>query len=152
MPKSNLKLIKALRSAADMVENKPSAFDWGKMESCNCGIVAQKLLGKNKQQIHTALYSEHQGGLWSDRANKDKCALSGLPISKIVRDLLKAGMKIKDFYELEFLSNGDVLKETDIDVEDDEYFGRPNNLVKYLRAWANILCRNECQKKETANA
>ena len=39
-------LIKALRDAASKAEMNPNAYHWMSMTRCNCGLVAQQILGE----------------------------------------------------------------------------------------------------------
>lgn len=110
------KLITALRTAAKALEDGTFAYDWNKMESCNCGIIACTLMHKSIKQVsreilaervktfdHSAIKSNF-GPSWRE-AVQAHCPVTGLSESSILRTLQEAGMSPKDICELEDLSN-----------------------------------------------
>lgn len=133
-------LTNALRAAADKAESDPSCYQWISMLRCNCGLVAQEILGgeTNVRQIHFELDGDPG---WTGVGNAmGVCLSSGIPLYEMSQRLINAGFDTGDFQHLEDLSDRRVreragLKEEDLleDREDRKSF------IRYARAWADIL-------------
>lgn len=158
MPKTIVDFIKALRQAADVIEHHPDRYSWGNSSACNCGIVAQQFLGEEQDiifsrfrdsvsQLKTAIEEpNHVGYIWSTMAYA--CSNSGLTVGTILEQFFECGLKAYDIENLEYLSDKTVLREAGL--PEDVSYQDPSNVVKYMRAWANILCRKQCQKETNA--
>lgn len=152
---SKLKLIKALRAAADTIERQPRMYCWSSMDSCNCGVVAQHLLGVDVDELGELRHNNDFTGTWS---SVDRCIKTGLPMSLVYQKLAENGLDPKDVVHLEHLTNEAILEEAGISKENHlnpgrgqgyrRYFEIPENAVKYMRTWANQLCRQECKEVE----
>lgn len=161
------KLITALRTCANALENGTFAYEWRKPESCNCGVVACALMGKSvaemkdmllpmKRQVDTVTWGSLVGRF---------CPVTGTPENEVFRALIEAGMSQTDIVELEMLANKEVLKRIDlldVTVEIPETVTRSvlgipcgtakrmvrrpvghwigkGNAIAYMRAWADLL-------------
>lgn len=141
------KLITALRTAAKAVEDGTIAYDWTVMNRCNCGVLACALTGKAPVQLSAGLPDgmrtwEHFTGTY--------CPITGMPEHAILRTMFAAGMSQRDIIDLEYLTNEKVLKRAGLlkertrlfrgtRVEDTSDFENADDLVAYMRAWADLL-------------
>ncbi len=145
-------LIKTFREVADLVESEAVTYAWDKGSQCNCGIVARHILGYSKDEMSNALISIGNGtGMWSDHAEKN-CSISNISHNNIFKILLDAGLKFKDFHHLEFLSDPQILKRSNIvpygsKTKDngsfDGHYKQKENFIAYIRAWADMLQEEE---------
>lgn len=146
-------LINALRAAADIAEEDDRSYFWMSMTRCNCGLVAQQILGAHNKAGRELLEARVRGVLleaqsilgfdcgWEQVGIAiDRCASTGTPLFVLTQKLLDAGFEHSDFRHLEDLADRRVreragLKEEDLleDREDREAF------IRYARAWADIL-------------
>ncbi len=142
------KKVNVLKKAIQMLENG-FEYDWDSTEMCNCGVVV-KALG-----VSDSVYTAGSGN-WIEKTNSGECAITGLKISTIQRELVNAGFTKKDIRELEKLANQDIAKRIGEHINSDNTFVKysfmdsylPNGnfkyadkatLIKYLRAWVEIL-------------
>ncbi len=134
MAKASLKLIKALRNTAKTL-GKSKNYQWGHMGSCNCGHLAQEITKLTKSEIHQRAMQKY--GDWSDQLN-DYCPSSGLLMDDLITELLGAGLDVDDLKYLEKLSDTEVLRTLP---ESCRYLShnRRDDVVKYLKAWADLL-------------
>lgn len=100
-------LKKAIRLTIEDLETGRKYYEWTATTSCNCGILAQNLLGLSASDLgRTADVS--QVGLWGLKSMS--CDLTGEPLSEIIRILFKYGLTSKDIMYLENLSNPEIAK------------------------------------------
>lgn len=157
MRNNALKFIKTLREVADAVERDPKTHSWVNVERCNCGLVAQKLLQLDASTLLDRIQQDPQSGTWTGMARDYQCKTTGLTVTQIFNTLLANGFKIDDFENLEYLSDPDVTKLCGLKVPDEYQFNVKSvftlaeNLVVYLRAWANKLCKEQCQLPKEEN-
>lgn len=130
--KPTLTLIKALRSVADKLERGEIAYRWAVDTDCNCGVLAQELLGKTDEQLEI-LFNDHDRpelipGHWYWKANRSRCSKTGLPLNEVFATLLDAGLEWEDFGIIENLSDFDADNRTD-----------KATVIQYFRFKADLL-------------
>ncbi len=163
------KLIAALVRVATAIKTDTICYDWHKPHSCNCGVVAQTLLGVKREELKE-LYEPHQsrlsrGGVsisWKN-AVRYFCPISGERLPEIFQRLQDAGLSPADIAHLEYLENPAILAASAIPKFDAlrhplmyldaynggkkpgrffyeyQYFAKRENLYLYLTAWIGIL-------------
>jgi hypothetical protein len=114
------------------------------MTRCNCGLVAQQILGEPVKVTRVLDESRHVLGFecgWEQAGVAiERCTSTGIPLFELTQKLHDAGFDAGDFKHLEDLSDRRVreragLKEEDL-LEDREDRG---SFIRYARAWATIL-------------
>ena len=133
-------LIDGLRTAADWIESGKVRYHWGIPEQCNCGILAQAILGIHPIEITRTNYHLN----WHKEVKR--CYETGLDINYIIKGLIEVGMKPTDFVNLEYLTF------EGIPSSDEYYFTNPTNVISYMRTWADSLERellNQSTKAKT---
>lgn len=137
-------LIDGLRTAADWIESGKIRYHWGSPEQCNCGILAQAILGVNPTEITETNYYSN----WHEEVKR--CYQTGLDINYIIKGLIEVGMKPTDFVNLEYLTfEGIPLSSAEY-----YYYTNPTNVISYMRTWADSLERkllNQSTKTKTTN-
>jgi hypothetical protein len=159
------KLITALRTCANALEQGTFAYEWQHPQSCNCGIVACALMGKSVAEM-AALIAPMRAHVerpnWKFMVGKF-CPVTGMPENEVFRALIGAGMSQADIIELEELGNEKVLERINLkDVYAVEtvpltmmeklrhkqprtvrkrtaHYVSKQNAIAYMRAWADIL-------------
>jgi hypothetical protein len=133
-------LIDGLRTAADWIESGKVRYNWGNPEQCNCGILAQAILGINPTEITETNYHSS----WHEEIKR--CYETGLDINYIIKGLIEVGMKPTDFVNLEYLtfegipSSDEYYPSSDeYYPSSDEYYYNPTNVISYMRTWADSL-------------
>jgi hypothetical protein len=104
------KLITALRTAATALSEGTFYYHWHKAESCNCGIVACALLGTSAAELRKRLQAIEApaNGTWTDLAGT-VCPMTGVPTADVFAQLYEAGLTVRDFKNLEYLTDPRVL-------------------------------------------
>lgn len=135
MAKASRKLIEKLRETAGNLESGAN-YSWGHVTRCNCGHLAQSILGRSSAEIHQAVRS---CGLdeWTEYAN-EYCPMSGAPVDEIIDALLAAGLELSDIHQLEYLSNRAVLNALPSGFCYLEKGNRHHSAL-YMRTWASVL-------------
>lgn len=164
----NTKLITALRTSANALENGTFAYEWSNPESCNCGILACALLGKSIVQMKDIMPTltkslkpnKHH---WTNIA-ANHCPITGIPENEILKAMMQAGMTQSDFQEMEYLSNPEVQKRAiksqgnkavfnTTEITTGHFWNKRTasvstgkysctdkaNVIAYMRSWADIL-------------
>ncbi len=115
------KLISSLNIVINALENDTIHYDWVKQQSCNCGLVAQTILGNSSEELNDRVNSEgifnrelFKNKLGSDdvtwkNAVKMWCPIAGKPMKQIFSDLEEAGLSKEDIVHLEFMDNPAIL-------------------------------------------
>ena len=134
MAKRTLSVIEVLRSTAFALENR-SDYQWGHMGSCNCGFLAQEITNLRKNEIHG--YAMQRCGDWSEQLH-DYCATSGLPMDDLITKMIEFGFDTVDLKHLERLSDHHVVKTLPREEQHLKHNVKAD-VVKYLKAWANVL-------------
>jgi hypothetical protein len=133
-------LINALRAAADKAEREPRCYLWMSVTQCNCGLVAQEILG-GRTPVHHALHSTTKMGGWEGVGREIAvCTSSGLPLNDLISKLVDAGFEADDFGHLEDLSREQIRERAGLP-EDGIINDREDRtaFIRYARAWADIL-------------
>ena len=101
---------------------------------CNCGNLAQTITGLDADAIHEAAYT--QSGDWGQQG-REYCRTSGLPIARVVREMLDAGLEPTDFEYVERLTHPHVLKR----LEEGETLHHTSreDTIRFMELWAEIL-------------
>lgn len=156
MSKTNL--ITSLKTAITALEADTINYNWEKQQSCNCGVVAQAVLKKTSSEILGSISSmvnsvtrEKQSGTWKNCV-KNFCNITGESTQQIFKDLSEAGLSAQDICHLEYLENPAILKKAKIrtGIFNKMYFQKKSNLIKYLKAWVQIL-EQESKPADTIN-
>ena len=106
MARATPRLVFALRKTAVLLR-QGSAYKWSNFGMCNCGNLAQTITGLDASTIHDAAYP--QSGDWGQQG-REYCQTSGLPIAKIVAEMMDAGLEPTDFEYVERLTHPQVTK------------------------------------------
>jgi len=134
MAKTNPELILAIRRTAEKL-SKGAPYQWGHMGSCNCGNLAQELTRLSKREIHS--YAMQKSGDWTEQLN-DYCPESKLPMDQMVSEMLNYGLDREDLMHLERLSDPVILRHLPVSERNLKHNFK-NDVVKYLKTWANLL-------------
>lgn len=125
METKKIKLIKGLNLAINALKNNTIHYEWTSQSSCNCGIVSQAILGKNKKEIHD-LWGEasiKMQDFETDKVKIDKtwqnavkylCPITGEPTVDVFRKLFDAGLSKSDIVHLEYMDNKAILERSGI--------------------------------------
>lgn len=124
-------LINGLRTAANWIESNKVRYYWGSRETCNCGILAQAILGINPIEIAKTNYYSN----WHEEVKR--CYKTGLHINYIIKGLIEVGMKPTDFVNLEYLTFEGIPRP----ISEYYYYTDPKHVVSYMRTWADSLER-----------
>lgn len=134
MPRISLELIDALRKTAAKLESS-SQYQWGHMGLCNCGFLAQEITKLRKEEIHQRAMQQH--GDWSEQLN-DYCPNSGMPMDRLIKELIDYGFDTHDLKHLEKLSDPSILRALPITERYLKHNTKPD-VVLYFRTWASYL-------------
>jgi hypothetical protein len=134
MARPNIEIIEALRNTASKIEVSKT-YQWGHMGLCNCGFLVQEVTRLAKDQIHRRAMQGH--GDWTEQLN-DYCPTSGLQMDDLISELIAFGFDSDDLKHLEKLSDGQILRTLPLS-ERNLVHNQKSDVVKYLRAWANLL-------------
>jgi len=120
-------LISRLKLAISALRDGTIHYDWYKHESCNCGVVAQALLGKNREEVQK-LFNPVLAGMQEYKKGSDSqinltwkegvglyCPITGRSMHDIFNQLMDAGLSKADMAHLEYMSNPAILKRSGID-------------------------------------
>jgi hypothetical protein len=136
----NTKLITALRTAARAIDENVFDYQWTEPTQCNCGVVVCSLLGVSANHLKQLLRDEglrpKDDPTWR-RIVGQNCPITGVPQSVLFQHLYRFGMTATEFNHLEKLDRPDIAKRAGFNGKQAK--DAPDNLVKYLRAWADIL-------------
>ena len=106
MAHPNLKLIEALREAAQNLRNGAD-YAWGHHGSCNCGHILQVVTHLSKKEILE--HAQTIYGEWTEIA-EDHCGITNAPAYLLVSKLEKLGLTPTDIHNLEYLEDKAVLE------------------------------------------
>lgn len=93
-------LIRALRETAQKLRDGTN-YNWHFMSRCNCGLLAQTIMGINSRELALNLAAEGLCGYWRSMA-KDRCPATGLPNDSVFRTLAEAGLEPGDYEAIEY--------------------------------------------------
>lgn len=116
------KLIKTLNLVINSLKNDTIHYSWQTPSSCNCGIVAQAITGKNSFEISED-FKEVSNKLKEIDSEMPKtwkngvkyfCPISGEPMLKIFKELFDNGLTKEDIVHLEYMDNPAILERSGI--------------------------------------
>jgi hypothetical protein len=134
MAKASAEVIQVLRKTAKTIAAS-AQYQWGHMGACNCGFLAQEITQLNQAEIHRRALMRH--GDWSEQLN-DYCPMNGLPFDDIISGLIEFGFDSDDLKHLEKLSDPKIIRSLS-DAERTLTHNNKNDVILYIRAWANLL-------------
>jgi hypothetical protein len=157
MARPSARLIAALRETAQRLEQGDTVYRWSRFAHCNCGHLAQTITGLAPRAIEAA--ASHRPGDWGEQArtvatralldatadegafepeSSDVCNVTRRTMTEIVGALLAWGLEPVDVEALERLSDYAVRRRLGTSTIDYPH-GERQNVVAYLRAWADLL-------------
>jgi hypothetical protein len=134
-------LIEVIKKTIHVLENDLVHYDWTEFYSCNCGVLIQQATNirflKFRSEFTTIKGHGGLPGPWSSKAKTEFCSSTGIPTTDIFKKLKELGLNEKDIMNLEFLSNEKVRGRANLNKYDQ--FHKKDVLIKYLKAWAELL-------------
>lgn len=128
MESKKQKLIRGLNLVINALKNNTIHYEWTEQHSCNCGVVAQSILGRNKVEINQ-YWVEASGKLGQFETDKKKidrtwqnavkhlCPITGEPMAEIFKKLFEAGLSKSDIVHLEYMDNKAILDRSGINMK-----------------------------------
>lgn len=151
----NKKLLPLVIQVRKRVDANDTYYNWVDYTSCNVGLFAQLCTKSSSKELNIRVKNEYSDYIESaDKKRKSDqtlqvmswklmtnyyCGITGKPMSGIIGDLQKAGFTTFDISHLEYLDDKYILSKTDINTSEEYYYENQQNLVKYLKAWEQIL-------------
>lgn len=118
---------------ADKLDAGTIQYDWQHAEQCNCGVVAQAILGITRAKLDKFL-SCYDEFTWEGMVN-EVCPITGRPTARIFAELHDAGLTRDDLIHLERLSDPKVLallpKTHEVTVK--KWFRKPTREVRQIK-------------------
>lgn len=167
MAKASARLILALRETARSLEREATVYRWSRFAHCNCGNLAQTITGLAPSTIEAA--AKRHPGDWGEQARTlcsarrggprlqlsldpgspridgalepeevDVCNVTGQTMTEILATLCAWGLEPVDIEALERLSDSAVRRRLGTNTIDFPH-GERQNVIAYLRAWAELL-------------
>jgi hypothetical protein len=162
MARASVRLIVALRETALSLERAATAYRWCRFSQCNCGHLAQTITGLAPNTIEAA--AKRHPGDWGEQARTfcgprlqpaldarspfvdgalepdeiDVCNVTGQTMPQILATLFAWGLEPVDIEALERLSDSTVRRRLGTNTIDYPH-GERQNVIAYLRAWAELL-------------
>lgn len=142
-----MKKIKAIEKTIYNLENNVYEYNWGNLDSCNCGVLAKTLInGKDVlscgfKSINSVLQNPKYY-LFSDRTH---CLSTNEPLPEVYAALRDAEFTDSEMKELELLKSPQILKK--IGVAELKHSDK-SHLISYLKAWVEILKEDKPEVKE----
>lgn len=152
-------LIENLQIAVRSLENGSIYYNWHQQESCNCGVVAQSMLGVSPSNLKNKFLTKTESGdscnifnkaLMANTLNitgkedrekvdaswrtavKAYCPMTGAPLVDVFNELYEAGLSREDICHLEYMTNPLILKKSGIDATNKKIYrkGFINSILK----------------------
>jgi hypothetical protein len=161
MARPSARLVRALRTTADRLEQPEVVYQWSHYGHCTCGHVAQTITRLEPSTIYRAAF--YRPGDWGEQAAQlgrtehpdygerpaidegayefeslDRCASTGSPLTAILATMYAAGLERDDVRHLERLSDGEVLRKLGKNTTGLEH-ARREHVIAYLRGFAELL-------------
>lgn len=161
MSDSRRRLIHALRVTADRLAGARARYQWSHFAHCNCGHLAQTITELDPRILYEVAF--HRDGDWSEQAaqhrwdaepdygdrpaldegawepeNTGACTVTGNPLSYVFEQMHDLGLGADDVRHLEWLSDPAVRRRLGKGTQRFSH-NRRENVVAYLRAWAELL-------------
>jgi hypothetical protein len=134
MAKKSIEIITALRATSKKLA-EGSEYMWGHMGSCNCGNLAQVVTKFSKSEIHSLAMASN--GDWNEQLN-DYCKNSGMPLERVMFELISFGFSVEDLQHLEKLNDPEILRRFPKELQYLRHNYRKDVIV-YINEWANML-------------
>lgn len=132
-------LISVLTKTVKALKDSEVNYHWMRTEQCNCGILAQKAMGINKDELDELTCDEGHLGTWSGEASKQlKCKLTGEKMSSVFKKLFSLGLTHKDIGYIEFCENPEVLNKMGIPLNKIVDYKRREFVARYFEAMLSI--------------
>ncbi len=157
-----LSLATHLRATVDLLLDTTTSntYNWSNCTLCNCGMLARTILRLSRVELGDQLNATRKWGTWTTMA---AFVESEDTPEGIFKDLITAGMDLRDFEHLEFLSHPDLAKpewitraklnftvdylvDPDFNPEmevltlaDNQHYRVVENAAYYLLAWAKVI-------------
>lgn len=155
MARPTVDLVLALRETASVLEHPSTRYLWSHFAHCNCGHLAQTLTKLAPKELYDAAFKrpgdwadQAAAADWGDRPALDEgaweppdvgaCGATGITLDVVFEQMLAAGLDREDVRHLERLSDPIVLRRLGKNTTGLAHNVR-DNVVAYLRAWADIL-------------
>ncbi len=137
------RLIEALRTVARRLASDPSGYDWRHTGRCNCGLLAQELLGMTDGEV-CDLKRTDASGAWTFAAEAGFCRKTQRPMAVIFTKLAEFGLGEADFAHLEWLGNPAVAARLGKPIMQlyrptSSGWDDPLDVSRYMLAWADLL-------------
>ena len=162
------KLVTSLNVAIRALETGTVCYNWTEQDSCNCGVVAQAILGVTATTLNCRIKAEGlfnhdnftsnkrkqgwEGGPTWQNAVKTWCPITNAPLKNIFIELEQAGLGKEDICHLEYMDNQAILKRAGLS---ELRNAKPNLIKKIHKFIANSaigkLFKMEQQHKFYAN-
>ena len=131
MSKVSLEIIEALRKTAVRLESG-AAYQWTHQGKCNCGHLAQTLIGLSPEEIHAKALE--RPGNWAEHSQA-YCKESGYDIDTIIGEMLAHGLSHLDLEQLERLSKPEIKKTVGKNLD----HKKKSDVIIYMKEWASLL-------------
>lgn len=141
------KLITALRTTANALEQGTFDYEWNNRARCNCGALFCSLTGRSAAELKRDMPDPMYGGTatWKILVGQH-CPITGMPSEGLFREIYGHGLTQSDIVHLEFLSDPKVRERMD-NKSKLRWFGfkpktdhqDPAHVAAYMRAWADLL-------------
>lgn len=124
--------IEALRETAKRVLTRH--YDWVNSAACNCGHLAQVVMGLNRTQLTRKLGSD-QSTTYENRVRDLMCRVTNKPMIKVIQALIDFGFTAKEIMHLEDLDDPAIIGRA----KKHFHYKTPAHVADYLNAWADML-------------
>lgn len=148
MARANTELVTALRKTADRLDDG-AHYEWGNPAACNCGHLARTVTELSQAELLG--YAKERQAEWGEIVI-DACPTSGMPIDWVIDRLVRLGLTHDDLAKLEDLDHAEVLQRLPLDQRRKLRRNRREDVVLYLRTWADLLAERIAPEEALADA
>lgn len=121
-------LINGLKKVVHALKTDTIHYSWKHQDSCNCGVIAQVLLNKSKNDLSNSIFDntffnedefkkyfavKEAEFTWKN-AVKVHCPITGKPMHEVFKQLFERGLSKEDIVHLEYLENPAILAKSGI--------------------------------------
>jgi hypothetical protein len=128
--------IEALEKTIYNLENDVYEYNWNNFERCNCGILAQSVVGD--KTLRDSGYRDSPSVQGSGASAMFHCLTTGLPLPEIYKTMKSAGFTYEEMANLEILGGESILKKAGMSRYGHKIDSKPD-LTRYLKAWVELL-------------
>ncbi|HJK91327.1 MAG TPA: hypothetical protein RMH85_07430 [Polyangiaceae bacterium LLY-WYZ-15_(1-7)] len=129
-----VQLILAFRKTAARLR-QGARYRWSHHALCNCGNLAQVVTDLGPDAIYEAAFQKP--GDWGEQA-RDHCPTSGLPMDRIIGQILALGLEPTDIQHLERLTHPKVLRRVPAERRPLKHTSREDTAL-FMETWAAML-------------